>query len=320
MRLFRHLLRENVTDWWEAVYQSVDELVRRIRKEYRALWRREAKARLAAAITTEQPFRERWIGFWGNHFTTSGRRASVIGMAGGYEREAIRPHVMKTFQELLLAAESHPAMLFYLDNYRSVGKNAPAFYGQRGINENLAREILELHTLGVNGGYQQSDVRALAKMLTGWTAARHYHEAAGQFLFREDYHEPGSKVLLGKTYPENGVAEAQSALKWLATQPATARHVATKLARHFIADQPPPATVNKLTAVFLETQGDLKELAIALINLPEAWAPELRKLKTPQDYTVSALRALGGEVDLENLITTLMSFGHLPFMALSPAG
>lgn len=190
---------ENVTDWWEAVYQSVDELVRRIRKEYRALWRREAKTRLAAAITTEQPFRERWVGFWGNHFTTSGRRASVIGMAGGYEREAIRPHVMKTFQELLLAAESHPAMLFYLDNYRSVGKNAPAFYGQRGINENLAREILELHTLGVNGGYQQSDVRALAKMLTGWTDARHYHEAAGQFLFREDYHETWLlKFYLGK--------------------------------------------------------------------------------------------------------------------------
>ncbi len=311
---------DNVTDWWEAVYQSVDELVRRIRREYRALWRREAKARLAEALATEQPFRERWVAFWSNHFTTSGRRASVIGMVGGYEREAIRPHVMATFQDLLLAAESHPAMLFYLDNYRSMGKNATVFYGQKGVNENLAREILELHTIGVNGGYQQSDVRALAKILTGWSAARPHYKTAGQFFFREDYHEPGPKVLLGQTYLENGVDEGKSALKWLAAQPATARHVATKLARHFIADEPPPAAVKKLTSVFLETQGDLKQLAIALMNLPEAWSPELHKLKTPQDYTVSALRALGGEADLDELITALMSFGHLPFMALSPAG
>jgi uncharacterized protein (DUF1800 family) len=302
---------------------SVAELVQRIRNDYRALWQREAKARLAAAIATEQPFRERLVWFWGNHFTVSGRKAVAIGMAGGHEREAIRPHVTGRFREMLFSATSHPGMLFYLDNYASVGphsyRGGVTYYNQ-GLNENLAREILELHTLGVDGGYSQQDVREFAKMLTGWTFGRRYNPTPGAFHFREKTHEPGDKVLLGRTYRHDGVDEGRAALDWLAGQDATARHLAFKLARHFIADLPPPAAVDKLARTFMETEGDLMELAQTLVNLPEAWDTTLRKFKTPQEYVVGAMRAVGGNTGYGELLSVLTSFGQLPFMAPSPAG
>ncbi|MBT5899142.1 MAG: DUF1800 domain-containing protein, partial [Rhodospirillaceae bacterium] len=314
---------ENVLDWWAAVTISVAELVKRIRKDYRDLWYREATARLSAAVTTDRPFHERLVWFWGNHFTVSGRKAVAIGMAGGHEREAVRPHVTGRFRPMLQEAASHPGMLFYLDNYGSVGprsyRGTVTYYG-RGLNENLGREILELHTLGVNGGYDQRDVRELAKMLTGWTFGRRYDSAPGQFNFNEKSHEPGPKRLMGQTYEEAGEDEGRAALDWLAGREATARHVVTKFARHFIADEPPAAAVHKMTRTFMDTDGDLKELARALIHLPEAWNPAPVKFKTPQEYVIGAMRAVGGDAHYRHLIPVLTSFGHLPFLQPSPAG
>jgi len=312
---------ENVVDWWSAVIISVAELVRRIRTEYAQLWYREARARIEVGITTEQPFRERLVWFWGNHFTCSGAKAVAIGMAGGHERESIRPHVTGKFKDMLFAAVSHPGMLFYLDNYRSMGSNSVSGgYQNRGLNENLAREVMELHTLGVGAGYSQNDVREFAKMLTGWTFAYRDQENPGEFWFRMGSHEPGPKTVLGKTYEEAGVEEALAILELLAAHPATARHVAFKMARHFIADDPPPAVVDRLAQVFLDTDGDLKEVTRALVQSPEAWDPTLSKLKNPQEYVVAVRRALGHAGDLDDLMQSLSSFGHSPFMASSPAG
>lgn len=312
---------ENVLDWWDAVVISVAELVKRIRSDYQQLWRREAAARLAAAVSTRQPFRERLVWFWGNHFTCSANKPVVVGMAGGHEREAIRPRVTGQFYDMALAAISHPGMLFYLDNYRSVGsQSSVSVYGGRGLNENLAREILELHTLGVDGGYIQEDVREFAKALTGWTFGRRYSAEPGGFLFRADYHEPGDKTVRGVNYPEAGVEEGRAVLKAVSRDPATARHVAFRFAQHFIADDPPEPLVSTLARRFLETDGDLADLAQTLIQQPEAWSMPLSKLKTPQEYGVALYRALGVEPDLDQFMQVLTGFGHLPFMAPSPAG
>ncbi len=314
---------DNVLDWWDAVTVSVAKLVDRIRNEYTDLWFDEARARLATAVTTEQPFRERLVWFWGNHFTVSGRKAVVIGMAGAHEREAVRPHVTGKFRNMLHDAVSHPAMLFYLDNYLSIGPQAQPkslFYQGRGLNENLAREILELHTLGVAAGYTQQDVREFAKMLTGWTFARRNEVNPGGFGFHADFHEPGDKKLLGKTYPENGEAEARAVLDLVAGHEATARHIAFKLARHFIDDNPPVSAVDALAAKFLESDGDLKEVGKALVALPEVWQPVQRKFKTPREYLVGVLRAVSGDVNYDEVIFVLNSFGQLPLMAPSPAG
>ncbi len=313
----------NVLDWWDAVLTSVAELVKRIRGDYRDLWAREAAARILAAVEAEQPFRERLVWFWGNHFTVSGRKAVAIGMAGGHEREAVRPHVTGRFRDMLHDAASHPGMLFYLDNYNSVGPRShrgTVTYYDRGLNENLAREILELHTLGVQGGYDQDDVREFAKMLTGWTFARRYEPNPGEFHFSEKSHEPGPKTLMGQAYEEAGEAEGRGALDWLAGQEATARHIAFKMARHFIADEPPPSAVNKLARTFQETEGDLKEMARALVVMPETWAEGPGKIKTPQEFVVGCLRAIDGRPDPREIIEVLTSFGHLPFMQPSPAG
>lgn len=312
---------ENVLDWWASVLISVSVLVRKIRTDYRDLWRREAEARLRVAVTSEQPFRERLVAFWGSHFTCSGVKSVAIGMAGGHEREAVRPHVTGSFRDMLHDAVSHPAMLFYLDNYRSAGGNSMvAGYRRRGLNENLAREVLELHTLGVNGGYEQSDVTEFAKVLTGWTFGRAESEAPGGFLFDAGLHEPGSKQVLGETIDDAGEAEGRAVLDRLARHPATARHIADKLARHFVADTPPPALVDRLAARFQETEGDLKELARTLVRSDEAWMPERRKLKSPFEFAVGVHRALGlGEAERE-LFLALISFGQAPFYAPSPAG
>ncbi len=193
----------------------------------------------------------------------------MLGLAGAFEREAIRPHVLGNFTDLLLAVEQHPAMLLYLDNYLSVGpgsrlaRMAARRQTERkiGINENLAREILELHTLGVNGGYTQQDVTTFAQVLTGWSIGGNFGRLQdgepGQFTFREALHEPGAKTVLGKRYSEDGESEGKAVLRDVAAKPATATFIATKLARHFIADEPPPAAVEKLAKSFTKSHGDL---------------------------------------------------------------
>ncbi len=296
---------------------------RLFQREMRDLYLREAGARIQAMANTDQPFRERLVAFWGNHFTVSIQRPVVAGLVGSFEREAIRPHVTGRFEDMLRAAARHPAMLLYLDNADSIGPNSRAGQrSRRGLNENLAREVLELHTLGVEGGYSQDDVRAFAAILTGWSipGPRDADTVTDGFVFRPAAHEPGDKSLLGSRYPEAGEAEGVAALAALARHPATARRLATKLARHFIADQPPAAAVARLERVFRDSGGDLGQVARALVDSPEAWAEPLAKIKTPQELVVSTLRATGTGSPPERVVGQLRQLGQMPFAAPSPAG
>jgi uncharacterized protein (DUF1800 family) len=204
--------------------------------------------------------------------------------------------VLGRFGDMLLAAESHPAMLIYLDNARSIGPDSMAGLRQkRGLNENLAREILELHTLGVRTVYTQDDVTRFANVITGWTVVPFRQDAlrGGEFDFNPRMHQPGAQTVIGKSYSDGGLEQGRAVLATLARHPATARHVATKLARHFVADEPPPALVDRLAKRFLATQGDLKEVGKALVAAPESWEAPRAKLKRPGEWVVAALRAVG---------------------------
>jgi uncharacterized protein (DUF1800 family) len=256
----------------------------------------EAKARIHAALEARIGFAERLVWFWSNHFCVSADKGNVRPICGAYEREAIRAHVLGRFGDMLLAAESHPAMLIYLDNARSIGPGSMAGVRQkRGLNENLAREILELHTLGVRTVYKQEDVTSFANVITGWTVVppRQDPAHAGEFQFNPRMHEPGAHAVIGKGYPDTGVEQGRAVLAALARHPATARHMAGKLARHFIADDPPADLVQRLARQFLDSEGNLKEVAKALVTSPEAWDPARRKLKRPSEWIISALRAGG---------------------------
>src|SRR5215475_14272216 len=267
----------------------------------------EAKARIAAALDAEIGFVERLVWFWSNHFCVSADKGNVRQICGAYEREVIRANVLGRFSDMLLAVESHPAMLIYLDNARSIGPDSLAGLRQkRGLNENLAREILELHTLGVRTVYTQEDVTRFANVITGWTRVPFRQDAAlasdqrgdssargGEFEFNARMHQPGSQSVIGRIYPDTGVEQGRAVLAALARHPATAQHVATKLARHFVADEPPPALVERLSKRFLATQGDLKAVSKELVTAPEAWEAPRAKLKRPGEWIVGTLRAVG---------------------------
>jgi len=260
------------------------------------LFRAEAMVRFQRAVHAPVGFVERLVHFWSNHFCVSAAKGGFVrACAGSFEREAIRPHVLGRFADMLKAVESHPAMLFYLDNAQSVGPHSPASQrGRRGLNENLAREILELHTLGVNGGYTQEDVTQLARIITGWTFAGREGRTGepGTFVFFPLAHEPGAHTVLGKTYPAGGMEQGEAVLADLARHPSTARHIATKLARHFVADEPPGSLVGRLAKVFRDSDGDLKALAGALIDADEAWSAPLAKLRTPEEFVLASMRAI----------------------------
>ncbi|GGF23766.1 hypothetical protein GCM10011611_32340 [Aliidongia dinghuensis] len=281
----------------------------------------ETAAKLDAVTTSAKPFVERLVSFWSNHFTVSGVRPIVRPLAGSFEREAIRPHVAGRFEDLVLAAVQHPAMGLYLDNWVSVGPDSRV--GQRstrGLNENLGRELLELHTLGVDGGYSEEDVRALARILTGWSIGGPRVDEPGRFRFVPAIHEPGDKIFLGRRYPEAGMGEGLAAIRVIANHPSTARHVARQLAQHFITDQPPPAAVDRLAQVFMQTGGDLRAVSLALVDQPEAWSSYLQKIKTPFDFVASAIRATGKPLTPEQAINGLNRLGQGLHMAPSPAG
>jgi uncharacterized protein (DUF1800 family) len=264
-----------------------------IQKTYRA----EALARLQRARLADCGFVERLVVFWSNHFCISANKGGLARMwAGAFEREAIRPHVLGRFGDMLKAVEQHPAMLFFLDNQQSLGPESRAGeIRKRGLNENLAREIMELHTLGVGGGYSQDDVTSLARIITGWTYAGRKGQLGtpGTFAFNVNAHQPGAQRLLGKTYENTGVAQGEAALADLARHPATAKFVATKFARHFVADDPPPALVARLQDVFGKSDGDLKALAIALLDSDEAWQTPMTKMRSPFEFLVAIGRLLG---------------------------
>jgi uncharacterized protein (DUF1800 family) len=253
----------------------------------------EAKARFDAAIGADIGFVERLVWFWSNHFCISADKD--VAMVGPYEREAIRPHVLGNFTGLLQAVESHPGMLFYLDNVESMGADSIAGINRdKGLNENLARETLELHTLGVRSGYTQADVTSFANVLTGWTWVHPDDpEHGGEFLFMKRLHEPGDQIVLGRSYPDTGVGQGRAVLADLARHPATAQHIAEKFARHFVADEPPPSLVAKLAKTFNDSNGDLKELAKTLVTADESWTPQRGKLKAPSVWLIAMLRLTG---------------------------
>jgi uncharacterized protein (DUF1800 family) len=261
------------------------------------VFRAEAAARLQRGLSAHPGFAERLVAFWTNHFCVSATKGPLVRIcAGAFERDAIRPHVLGRFADMLQAVETHPAMLFYLDNQFSIGPNSTA--GQRvgrGLNENLAREILELHTLGVNGGYSQGDVTALARIITGWTFAGRAGQLGepGTFVFNANAHEPGAQTLLGRQYDQENVGKGRAALADLASHPATAQHIAYKFARHFVADDPPPALVANLATTFRSTEGDLKALALALLDTPEAWSAPCTKMRSPLEFLYAAGRVVG---------------------------
>jgi uncharacterized protein (DUF1800 family) len=288
----------------------------------------DSAARLQAAIISKTPLVERLVAFWSNHFTVSGARPVAAGLIGPYEAEAIRPHLFGRFVDLLKAATLHPAMLLYLDNATSIGPNSRA--GQRrdkGLNENLARELMELHTLGVDGGYTQTDVTELAKILTGWTIRRPNQPqraiaaARGGAVFLTAIHEPGDKTLLGRTYRDQGENEADAALEDLARRPATARFIATKLARHFIADDPPQAAVTALAETFTKTDGDLTAVTTRLIDLDAAWTGD-GKYRSPYDWVVAIFRAFAADAPdrATRAVQALNQLGQRLYFAPSPAG
>lgn len=302
----------------------------------------EIGARYRAATASDAGFAERLVRFWSNHFAISVDKRQAALYAAPMEREAIRPHVFGRFEDLLIAAETHPGMLRYLDNAQSVGE--ASMFAERGgrrlrkrsngmpprklgLNENLAREILELHTLGVDGGYRQADVAELARAITGWGTPLARDFASGQtvdtaFVFRAVAHEPGARDVLGKRYAEGGVEQGRAVLADLARHPSTAKHLSLKLARHFVADEPPPALVDKMTAAHLKSGGELREIYRAMIESDLAWTPDARKFKTPDDFLVSALRAGGidGGVRPQGVVALLRQLGQPPFTPRSPAG
>jgi uncharacterized protein (DUF1800 family) len=263
-----------------------------IQKTFRA----EALARLQRGLIADCGFTERLVVFWSNHFCISANKGGLARMwAGSFEREAIRPHVLGRFGDMLKAVEQHPAMLFFLDNQQSLGPDSRAGQNRnRGLNENLAREILELHTLGVGGGYSQDDVTSLARIITGWTYAGRQGQlgAPGTFVFNANAHQPGAHRMMGKIYDANGVAQGEAVLADIARHPSTAKFIAGKFARHFVADDPPPALVARLTDVFIKSDGDLKAMATALLDSDEAWKAPQTKMRSPYEFLVAAGRLL----------------------------
>ncbi len=286
-------------------------------------------ARMNSALQSPTPFVERLVHFWSNHFAVSVDKLLIIGLAGAFEADAIRPNVLGRFEDLLLAAVAHPAMLLYLDQAQSIGprslvgtRSADRQQRPRGLNENLAREILELHTLGVRSGYTQDDVTEFARALTGWTLPSDDPGAATTtFRFVPAMHEPGARTVLGRAYPEAGEQQARAIIRDLVASPATARHLARKLARHFVADEPPPALVQRLAETFERSGGDLLAVYRELVAAPEVWRAPATKFKSPFDWAVSGLRALGRpELPAQQAANLMNQLGQPVWRPGSPAG
>lgn len=320
--------------------------LKRALKPYREQARKqllaEAAARYLVATTTATPFVERLVRFWSNHFAVSVDKGSARMFAAPLEREAIRPHVTGRFADMLLAVETHPAMLLYLDNQRSIGPDSQL--GQRverrlarmgdadkgkagGLNENLGREAMELHTVGVNGGYTQADVTEFSRALTGWSvpALREFAnggQPASAFMFRANAHEPGARRVMGHVFADTGASQGKAILDFLAHQPQTAHRLALKVATHFVSDTPPPALVERMARAYLDHDTDLAAMYRVLTASPEAWSTTARKFKSPQDFMVSALRA--GRINFGAnpmpALSLLTNLGEPMFDPRSPAG
>ena len=299
--------------------------------------RRDVALRTNLTVASATPMAERLVHFWANHFSVSAQKPGTHYQVANHEFGAIRPHIFGRFSEMLKASVLHPAMLLYLDQFQSVGPNSQfqqrrrrrqrAGAPQRGLNENLAREILELHTIGVDGGYDQADVTEFARALTGWTiqgirrVERFAEPQESGAAFVQFAHEPGTRQVMGKRYGDEGANQAVAILDDLASHPSTARFIATKLARHFAGDVPPPSLVARLETDFLETRGDLASLTRTLINSPEVWQADPVKYRQPFEWMVSVLRVTGVDgLDERRLTGALNEIGQVPWRAPSPAG
>jgi uncharacterized protein (DUF1800 family) len=330
--------------------QADEQERRQARRRVVEMSQAEVHAALTARAMSERPFVERLVAFWSNHLCVStGSKIIVAPLAGSYERDVIRAHVLGRFEDMVLASAKHPAMLVYLDNFQSVGPNSRgATAGQRnngqrrGLNENYARELLELHTLGVNGGYTQQDVQELAKVLTGWSInglggpgarlqrpnqarrgrgqAPRRNDGPIEFAFQDLLHEPGSKTVLNQRYNEAGIEEGERVIRALCRHPSTAQFVATKLVTHFVSDEPPPAAVERVARVFRSSEGDLKAVARALVDEPDAWRDETRKFRTPQDWFVAVLRAVGASDASPNAPVVLRQLRQPVWSPAAPKG
>lgn len=309
------------------------QLRRQMRNEARDSYTDAVQVRAQVAQQTDTPFVERLVHFWANHFAISAQKPLVTQSAGLFELQAIRPHVLGSFKDMLFAVEKHPAMLIYLDQQQSRGPQSEAVQRQlrrqpdkkTGLNENLAREILELHTLGVRSGYSQQDVTEFARALTGWTvqAPKQAGETDARypgFVFNPRVHEPGSRQLLGKTYGPTGVQQAEAILNDLAASPATATHLATKLACHFAGDQPPPALISRLRDTYVQSGGQLQALYRVLIEAPECRVPAPVKFKTPWEWLISSVRALDIDLAHVRVSQVMTQLGQPIWKPDSPAG
>lgn len=303
-----------------------------LQKQKRRSFNQALRARLTNQVQTDRPFAERLVMFWSNHFTVSRTRGLIGPAIPAYENEAIRPYTFGRFEDMLLGVTQHPCMLIYLDNISSIGPNSRQG-ARRGkdLNENLAREILELHTMGAQGGYTQDDVTTFAKILTGWTVERKRKNPKrqiglpGQFYFNSRIHEPGPQRLLGKTFNQDGQKQGIEALKEIARHPSTANFIAKKLVSHFVDDDPSKEDIKKIYHVFMKTKGDLRAVSEALIDLDSAWRMSGSKVKSPEEMVISSLRALRGNGPIilpkrQLLFPALKSMGQEVFKAPSPAG
>ncbi|MCE7027298.1 DUF1800 domain-containing protein [Jiella sp. CBK1P-4] len=282
-------------------------------------------AKLDRQFTAPIGFFERLVDFWSNHFAIEVDKSFYTrATIGAYEREAIRPHVLGRFETMLLAVARHPAMLTYLDNWLSVGvhSRAATIRKDRGLNENFGRELLELHTLGVDGGYDQADVRALANALSGWTMGLNIKrpEEVGTFVFRPGMHEPGPVTVLGTNYGQKGEEQAAAIISDLARHPATARHLSRKLVQAFVADEPPADLVARLADVYLRTDGDLFAVTKALVTSPESWEAPRSKLRSPQEFVIASVRALDVPLRPNEARRALAMLGQMFWQPNSPAG
>lgn len=300
------------------------------RKTYQAKSRQvldqAMQARLLRATESPRQLQEVMVDFWYNHFNVFSKKGVTRFLVGAYEKEAIRPYVFGRFRDLVGSTARHPSMLFYLDNWQNTAPNGPgARTKAQGINENYARELMELHTLGVKGGYTQKDVAALAKILTGWTFRRTEQKNVGQygFYFDAKRHDYSDKVFMGQTIKGSGMAEGEQALDILAKSPATARRISYQLSQYFVADQPPQALVERLSQTFLSTDGNIREVLNTLFRSPEFWDSRVynAKFKTPYQYAVSSLRATGAEVtNFRPVVGFLQQAGMPLYGCLAPDG
>lgn len=302
--------------------------MQKVKGDFEQKIRKQAeRGRLLRAYESPRQLQEIMVDFWYNHFNVDGLQGGQIRLFfSSYEQQAIRPHVLGKFRQLLGATAKHPAMLVYLDNWQNTAPGSPKAKGRfKGLNENYARELLELHTLGVDGGYTQADIIALARIFTGWGVpdppAKRVEDEDG-FEFEGDRHDFEDKVFLGHSIKGRGIEEGEEALDILARHPATAQHISYKLAQAFVADNPPISIVKKMADKFLETQGEISLVLNTLFTSSEFWSPEVYqvKFKTPYRYIVSVMRAVDEVSNFDSINGWLKQLGMPLYGCSSPDG